>query len=68
MAGNITRHPAYRGAYLEAFPESDRIMAQGFLVGAHHGMTETQVDRVCDLLLQAASEAVEVPKAAVKLE
>lgn len=55
MAGNITRHPAYRD-YLQAFPECDRIMARGFLVGAHHGMTEAHVDRVCDLLLEIAAE------------
>lgn len=61
MAGNITRHPAYRGAYLQAFPESDRIMARGFLVGAHHGMTEAHVDRVCDLLLEIAAEIQGIP-------
>lgn len=51
FCGNITRHPAYRH-YLQAFPESDRIMAEGFLVGAHHGLTDADVDRVCRLLIQ----------------
>jgi CDP-6-deoxy-D-xylo-4-hexulose-3-dehydrase len=47
FAGNITRHPVYR-EYLEEFPNSDRIMAEGFLLGAHHGMTIDDCDYVCD--------------------
>uniref|UniRef100_A0A7S2P3F0 Uncharacterized protein n=1 Tax=Zooxanthella nutricula TaxID=1333877 RepID=A0A7S2P3F0_9DINO len=50
FAGNITRHPAYR-KYLKDFPEADRVMAQGFLIGAHHGLTDADVDRVCALLV-----------------
>jgi len=46
FAGNVTRHPVYR-EYLEVFPNSDRIMAEGFLLGAHHGMTIEDVDYVC---------------------
>lgn len=46
FAGNVTRHPVYR-EYLEVFPNSDRIMAEGFLLGAHHGMTVDDVDYVC---------------------
>lgn len=46
FAGNITRHPAYR-EYLEVFPVSDKIMSDGFLLGAHHGMTVDDVDYVC---------------------
>lgn len=49
FAGNITRHPAYR-KHLRAFPNADRIMAEGFLLGAHHGMTLADVDYVCHLL------------------
>ena len=47
FAGNITRHPAYR-EYLQVFPNADLIMAEGFLLGAHHGMTIEDVDYVCD--------------------
>lgn len=47
FAGNITRHPAYR-KYLQDFKNSDRIMAEGFLLGAHHGMTIEDVDYVCN--------------------
>ena len=47
FAGNVTRHPAYR-QFLQSFPNSDRIMAEGFLLGAHHGMSLDDVDYVCD--------------------
>jgi CDP-6-deoxy-D-xylo-4-hexulose-3-dehydrase len=47
FAGNVTRHPVYR-EYLEVFPNSDRIMAEAFLLGSHHGMTLDDVDYVCD--------------------
>ena len=46
FAGNVTRHPVYR-EYLEVFPNADRIMAEGFLLGAHHGMTVEDADYVC---------------------
>ncbi len=47
FAGNVTRHPVYR-EYLEDFENSDTIMKNGFLLGAHHGMTIEDVDIVCD--------------------
>ncbi|MBI4116592.1 DegT/DnrJ/EryC1/StrS family aminotransferase [Candidatus Pacearchaeota archaeon] len=47
FAGNVTRHPAYR-EYLQEFGNSDMIMKNGFLLGAHHGMTVEDVDYVCD--------------------
>jgi len=47
FAGNVTRHPVYR-EYLQEFPNADRIMAEGFLLGAHHGMVVEDVDYVCD--------------------
>lgn len=47
FAGNITRHPAYR-EYLQEFTNSDIIMKNGFLLGAHHGMTIEDVDYVTD--------------------
>ena len=47
FAGNVTRHPIYR-EYLQEFKNSDTIMANGFLLGAHHGMTLDDVDCVCD--------------------
>ena len=47
FAGNVTRHPIYR-EYLQDFKNSDIIMKNGFLLGAHHGMTISDVDYVCD--------------------
>ena len=47
FAGNVTRHPVYR-EYLQEFTNSDLIMKNGFLLGAHHGMTIEDVDYVCD--------------------
>ena len=47
FAGNVTRHPVYR-EYLEDFENADLIMKNGFLLGAHHGMTIKDVDIVCD--------------------
>mgnify|MGYP003635071074 CR=1 FL=1 len=47
FAGNVTRHPIYR-EYLQEFKNSDAIMKDGFLLGAHHGMSIEDVDYVCD--------------------
>jgi CDP-6-deoxy-D-xylo-4-hexulose-3-dehydrase len=55
FAGNITRHPAYREKYLKEFPVSDSLMSDAFLLGAHHGMTIEDADRVSDLLIEFAS-------------
>ena len=49
FAGNITRHPAWR-SYLKEFDGADRVMRDGFLLGAHHGMSLEDVDYVCNLL------------------
>ncbi len=47
FAGNVTRHPVYRN-YLQPFANADTIMKNGFLLGAHHGMSISDVDYVCD--------------------
>lgn len=47
FAGNITRHPIYRD-YLENFDHADKIMKNGFLLGAHHGLQLEDIDYVCD--------------------
>ena len=49
FAGNITRHPAFN-KFKKDFEMSDEIMKNGFLLGAHHGMTLEDVDYVSDLL------------------
>jgi len=50
FAGNVSRHPAYR-KFLTVLPNADRIMKEGLLIGAHHGMTIEDVDYVCKLLI-----------------
>jgi CDP-6-deoxy-D-xylo-4-hexulose-3-dehydrase len=54
FAGNITRHPAF-DKYKQPFENSDLIMRNGFLLGAHHGMELEDVDYVCNLLKQFES-------------
>lgn len=51
FAGNVTRHPVYR-EYLQEFTNSDLIMKNGFLLGAHHGMTIEDVEIVCSKIKQ----------------
>ena len=55
FAGNVTRHPIYR-EYLQPFENSDAIMKNGFLLGAHHGMTIEDVDYVCDKIKEFFSK------------
>ena len=50
FAGNVTRHPAYRD-FLQPFKNADLVMKNGFLLGAHHGMSISDVDYVCDQIL-----------------
>jgi len=47
FAGNVTRHPIYR-EYLQDFKNADKVMKDGFLLGAHHGMNLEDVDYVCN--------------------
>ena len=49
FAGNVTRHPVYR-EYLQEFKNADIVMKNGFLLGAHHGMSIEDVDHVCGLI------------------
>jgi len=55
FAGNVTRHPVYR-EYLQEFKNADRIMAEGFLLGAHHGMSVEDADYVCDRIKEFISK------------
>ena len=55
FAGNVTRHPIYR-EYLDDFQNSDIIMKNGFLLGAHHGMSTDDVDFVCDKIKEFFSQ------------
>lgn len=51
FSGNITRHPAYRKFYDQGpFPVADRVMKEGFLLGAHHGLDLEDIDYVCKVI------------------
>eukprot|EP01007_Sphenomonas_quadrangularis_P001972 NODE_3132_length_488_cov_5.257403_g2715_i0.p2 GENE.NODE_3132_length_488_cov_5.257403_g2715_i0~~NODE_3132_length_488_cov_5.257403_g2715_i0.p2 ORF type:complete len:149 (-),score=51.82 NODE_3132_length_488_cov_5.257403_g2715_i0:41-487(-) len=63
MAGNVTRHPAYR-QYKQAFQNSDVIMANAFLLGAHHGMVMDDVDYVVSCLKEFLAGQAPSPAAA----
>jgi len=54
FAGNVTRHPVYR-EYIQPFTNADTIMKNGFLLGAHHGMTIEDVDYVCNKIIKFLS-------------
>ena len=45
---NKISDPKEANEYLQEFKNSDIIMKNGFLLGAHHGMTIEDVDYVCD--------------------
>lgn len=63
FSGNITRHPAYRHYLNETdYPEADKIMAQGLLLGAHHGLEFSDIDRVTDLLIAYDTGKVDTSK------
>jgi CDP-6-deoxy-D-xylo-4-hexulose-3-dehydrase len=51
FAGNITRHPAYRH-HLKEFKGADTVMKDALLVGAHHGLSDEDVDHVSNLMIQ----------------
>lgn len=48
FTGNILRQPAFRhlapDKLRKNFPVTDHVMRNGFLIGAHHGMTKGQMD------------------------
>ena len=53
FSGNITRHPVYKNSNLSwrssgSFANSDHIMANGFLLGCHHGMGKEEVKIIAD--------------------
>ena len=52
FAGNVCRHPAYSmyAGVKENFPNSDVIMRDTFMLGAHHGLTTDDVDYMCAIL------------------
>ena len=51
FARYVPSHPEDR-KYLQDFPIADQVMKNGFLLGAHHGMTTQDVDYVCDKIIE----------------
>jgi CDP-6-deoxy-D-xylo-4-hexulose-3-dehydrase len=54
FTGNVLRQPAFMHlatrAHANAFPVSDQVMENGFLLGAHHGMTAVQSKHLSNTL------------------
>lgn len=53
-SGNITRHPmmegvAYRQPH-EGLPNADRVMRQGVILPCSHGLTDAELDYICEQL------------------
>lgn len=50
FTGNVTRQPAFKGIESridsQGLANADRVMEQGFLIAAHHGMTDEMLDHV----------------------
>jgi CDP-6-deoxy-D-xylo-4-hexulose-3-dehydrase len=48
FTGNVTRQPAFKGVEQRVDPaglaNADRVMERGFLIAAHHGMTDEMLD------------------------
>lgn len=68
FSGNITRHPVYEDIKFKtvgSLKNSDEIMAQGLLLGCHHGMTKADVryiKRVCREFFSLFQKNVTLPK------
>ncbi len=52
--GNALRQPAFKGAPHRAvpggYPNADRVMEQGLILPSNHGLTDDDVDYVCETL------------------
>jgi CDP-6-deoxy-D-xylo-4-hexulose-3-dehydrase len=51
-SGNITRHPMMQGVEYrlpkDGLPNADRVMAQGMILPCSHGLTDEELDYVCN--------------------
>jgi CDP-6-deoxy-D-xylo-4-hexulose-3-dehydrase len=52
FTGNVLRQPGFRSlredAAPEEFPNADRVMRTGILIGCHHGLSDGQVGYIHD--------------------
>jgi CDP-6-deoxy-D-xylo-4-hexulose-3-dehydrase len=60
FTGNILRQPGFAGvnhrADPEGFPNADRVMEGGILLGCHQGMDEDQLGYMCDVFRKFAGQ------------
>merc|ERR1712194_62919 len=65
FAGNICRHPAFDmyAGVKDQFPNSDTIMRDCFMLGAHHGLTIEDVDYMCAILKEYYPGIMDIPAA-----
>ena len=60
MAGNILRQPFYARLFPDvdpsSFPETEKVFEGGILLGAHQGLSDEDVDWICDQLIEIAKE------------
>lgn len=63
MAGNILRQPFYSTLFPNVdpngFPETDKVFERGMLIGLHNGISDEDVDWVCDQLEELAAKYTE---------
>ena len=60
FAGNILRQPGFKNVRSvvssDGYPNADRVMRRGLLIGAHHGMTEEMINHVHDSFCQFSKQ------------
>ena len=56
FTGNILRQPGFKkikhASVYNKFPESDRVMKYGVLIGLHHGLTSIEINRIHNKILE----------------
>lgn len=67
FTGNILRQPGFRGIERreskDGYPNADRVMRGGILLGCHQGMTSEQIDYVCETFTSLVKDPKRKPKA-----
>ncbi|KAH0794393.1 DegT/DnrJ/EryC1/StrS aminotransferase family protein [Histomonas meleagridis] len=60
MAGNILRQPFYSHLFPnidpEGFPVTEKAFSRGILIGLHQGLSDEDIDWICDRLLELAEK------------
>ena len=60
LAGNILRQPFYSNLFPDedpaAFVNTEIVFENGFLIGLHQGLSESDVNYVCDVLIELANK------------